>query len=150
MNNKIAKYLLVFIALFSFRADINAQIWNNPVEKVIEYHQDSIYKIVETDAKPIGGVARFYRSISINFPNCIYKDMKIMGNEGRLLFQFVIDAKGELLENSFKLLRPINLGTESCLKEFESIIHKTKWDAGKVDGKNVKQRITFSMIVCLD
>jgi len=118
------------------------------IEPIIEDIEDEPKEIiwegiVESMPAPVNGYAAFYAFIS---KNIIYpKKAQIMGIEGKVFVQFVIDKKGKITD--IKVIRGIGMGCDEETLRVMKLV--PAWNAGKQRGKPVKVRmvlpITFKL-----
>ncbi len=139
MNKRSLILFLNFCFIITFVANSQNQKMN----------ADSVYKIVEKSAEPVGGMQTLYKKIKNNYPTCLHKNAKKMGISPKYFFEFVIDENGKLMQNSFKTLRPEIYVSDDCVKTLENLFSSVKWIPATVKGKNVKQKITFPILIHL-
>ncbi|MDX2196627.1 MAG: energy transducer TonB [Cytophagales bacterium] len=108
--------------------------------KAQEVHLDTIFTVVDKMPEPTEGYANFYKYLSEN----IYYTQKALERkiQGYVFVQFVVDEKG-ILTNP-KILKGLGFGLdEEVLRVFAN---SPPWQAGEQDSKNVKVKMTFSII----
>ena len=98
---------------------------------------DEIFTIVEDQPMPVGGMEKFYESISkdLTYPKAALTN----GVEGRVFVEFVVDEEGNITR--VKALKGIGAG---CDEEAVRVVkNSAKWEPGKQRGKRVKVRMVL-------
>ena len=100
-----------------------------------------IYETIEEGASPLEGFGAF----KINLTNRLQipAEAKKLKVEGKVFIQFIVDEEGNLAE--FMVVRGLGSGwDEEVLRVFQA--YDKKWKAGKLRGKNAKQRIVVPLL----
>ena len=114
-------------------------------EEVVEVEEekedfDKIFKIVEQNAEPVGGMAAFYKYVgkNIKYP----KQAKRMGIEGRVFLNFVVEKDGSITD--IKVMRKLGGG---CDEEAIRVLKKApKWNPAKQRGRAVRVNMTIPVL----
>ena len=124
------------------------EIVTNPVKNITENENqltmaqdDSVFTVVENVPEPIGGIDKFFESITatLKYP----QDAKEKGIEGKVFIQFVVMSDGSI--NDVKVIRGLS---ESCDAEAIRVIREnpTKWKPGEHEGKKVNVRFVLPIM----
>lgn len=101
---------------------------------------DTIYTIVDVQARPVEGMANFYKEIAsiMKYPD-FARRKKI---EGRVFLEFIVNQDGTL--SDIGVIR----GVEKSLDEESLRVLKNvkNWIPGKVAGKTVKSKFNIAII----
>lgn len=105
--------------------------------------EDLVFTIVEISARPMGGMAAFYKTISslMRYP----KEARRKGIEGRVFVEFVIERDGRF--SNTKVIKGIGAGCdEEALRVLEESQKFVRWYPGVQRRIRVKQRYTLPVI----
>ena len=105
-----------------------------------EEKADEIFVVVEESARPVNGMADFYKvtSSSIRYP----AQARRMGVQGRVFVEFVVGKDGTLQD--ITVIKGIGTG---CDEEAIRVIKLSpRWQPAKQRGKAVKQRIVLPLV----
>lgn len=112
------------------------QYFNLPIRNFAE----EIFTVVEEPAKPIGGIASFYKYIGENMKYPV--EARRFGVEGKVFIQFVINADGTL--SDLTIIKGIGGG---CDEEAIRVVSKSpNWIPGRQRGQPIRQRYTMPII----
>jgi len=101
---------------------------------------EQVFTVVEEPARPVGGMATFYRQIGelMRYP----MEARRKGVEGRVFVEFVVNTDGSL--SDVKVIRGIGAG---CDDEAIRVIQlSNKWIPGKQRGRSVRTRFNLAII----
>jgi TonB family protein len=108
-----------------------------------EDFKEDVFKVVDVQPEPIGGIPAFFEYVANNlkYP----EEAKNAGVEGKVFIEYVVTKDGTIA--NVKCIRGIS---ESCNSEAIRVIRNSPaWKPGKHEGKNVNVRmilpITFKL-----
>ena len=106
--------------------------------------QDKVYKEVDTNAEPEGGIASYYETLGKNlkYPEAAAKEKL----EGTVFIELIIDKDGEIIKSS--VAKGFNKACdEAALK---AVVNSGKWKPGMLDGNPVKQQLVLPVKFSLE
>lgn len=145
LNQKVMKYaaatLIVIGASFATKAqdiDVIDMVGQIDIDKRYEAREEFLGLISETQAIPIGGYEKFYKTLydSVQYP-------KGLTEKGKVFVQFKVDSLGQM--SDFKIIKGYNeLAEQAALKAISTINFPFK--PGEQLGKPISSRLVFPII----